>query len=134
MKINTKIRYGLRMIVTLGEQKDIVNTEFLGKKMLVSPKYLRKLAGPLEKADLIESVQGKFGGYKLKKKPENIYISTIFNAFDEKLNISGCTRESGCPLTASCITSGLWKHFEELIENQFYRISVQNIIDNNFNI
>ncbi len=58
MKINSKIRYGLRMMVILAEAGGLINTSELGKKMLVSPKYLRKLAGPLEKHQLIKSVQG----------------------------------------------------------------------------
>lgn len=120
------------MIVLLGEEKELVNTEVLGKKMLVSPKYLRKLAGPLEKAGLIESVQGKFGGYKLAKDPEKIFISSVFDAFGESLNISGCTKHSGCLLSDTCITSGLWEHFEKIIKEQFFKISIRNIIDNDY--
>jgi len=62
MKINTKIRYGLRMLVILAERGTLINTCELGETMLVSPKYLRKLAGPLEKHNLIRSIQGIYGG------------------------------------------------------------------------
>ena len=133
MKINTKIRYGLRMMVVLGEHKSLLNTEILGQKMLVSPKYLRKLAGPLEKAGLLESIQGKLGGYKLRKEPEDISIANVFKAYNEELNISGCTKESGCLLGKTCITSGLWDHFENIINRQFFNITIKNIIENNFN-
>ncbi len=132
MKINTKIRYGLRMLVFLAQNNDVVNTEILGKKMAVSPKYLRKLAGPMEKAELIVSIQGKFGGYKLKKKPSEILISDIFNAYNESLHISGCSKESGCPLSDECITSNLWEHFENIVSNKFFNISLDRIINNNF--
>ncbi len=134
MKINTKIRYGLRMMVVLGEEDDKINTEVLGEKMLVSPKYLRKLAGPLERAGLIKSIQGKFGGYKLAKKPEEINISMVFDAYEESLNISGCTKNMGCLLGETCITAGLWEHFEKLIKDQFFKISIKNIIDNEYSI
>ena len=87
MKINTKIRYGLRMLLILAETNGIMNTTDLGKKMMVSPKYLRKLAGSLEKFQLITSVQGIHGGYALKKKPEDLTIASLFEAFDERINI-----------------------------------------------
>lgn len=133
MKINTKIRYGLRMLVLLADNKEVINTEILGKKMVVSPKYLRKLAGPIEKAQLITSVQGKYGGYKLNKKPKEIFISDIFNAYNESLRISGCTRDSGCILAEECITSNLWNYFEELVSKEFFNISLDKIIANKFN-
>jgi len=132
MKINTKIRYGLRMLVILADINEVVNTEILGKKMLVSPKYLRKLAGPIEKAELISSVQGKYGGYRLNKKPEDIFVSDIFKAYNESLRISGCSKNSGCILSENCITSNLWDYFENLISKEFFKISLDKIISNNF--
>ncbi len=100
--------------------------------MVVSPKYLRKLAGPLERSGLIESVQGKYGGYKLNKKPEKIFISDIFNAYEESQKISGCTRDSGCILATDCITSNLWDYFEKLISKKFFTISLRNILDGDY--
>ncbi|MEN8152394.1 MAG: Rrf2 family transcriptional regulator [Acidobacteriota bacterium] len=132
MKINTKIRYGLRMLVLLAEKGEVVNTEILGKKMLVSPKYLRKLAGPMERSGLITSIQGKYGGYKLNKKPEEIFISSIFESYDESLKISGCSRESGCPLGDECVTADVWSHFEDLVKKEFFKISIKNILKHDF--
>ena len=120
------------MLVLLADNTDVTNTEILGKKMVVSPKYLRKLAGPIEKAELITSVQGKYGGYKLNKKPEEICISDIFKAYDESLQISGCSRNSGCILAEECITSNLWNYFEDLISKEFFNISLDKIIANKF--
>ena len=120
------------MLVLLADSTDVTNTEILGKKMVVSPKYLRKLAGPIEKAELITSVQGKYGGYKLNKKPEEICISDIFKAYDESLQISGCSRNSGCILAEECITSNLWNYFEDLISKEFFNISLDKIIANKF--
>ena len=129
MKINTKIRYGLRMILSLAEAKNnVVNTAELGKKMLVSPKYLRKLAGPLERHELIKSVQGIYGGYVLNKKPEDITIATIFDAFDEKITLSSCMGNKNCPLNEDCLARPLWEHLETLIEKEFYRITIKEIM------
>ncbi|MCP4216864.1 MAG: Rrf2 family transcriptional regulator [bacterium] len=132
MKINTKIRYGLRMLVTLAECRTMMNTSDLGKKMQVSPKYLRKLAGPLEKAMLIKSVQGIYGGYTLNKEPEDVSLSLIFEAFDESIRISGCTSDEGCALDEECLTRPVWMHLESVIQNQFYNITIKDILTNSF--
>lgn len=132
MKINTKIRYGLRMLLVLAEKKEVVNTAELGKKMLVSPKYLRKLAGPLEKHQLIRSVQGIYGGYVLNKKTEDITIATIFDAFDESIKLSGCTGDESCPLNEECLARSVWEHLQKLIQKEFFRITLKEILENKF--
>jgi Rrf2 family protein len=132
MKINTKIRYGLRMLLLLAERNSVINTSELGEKMLVSPKYLRKLAGPLEKHSLIKSVQGIYGGYKLNNKPENITVSSVFNAFDETMNISGCIAEADCQLNQNCDARYLWKHIEKIVQKEFRKINIRDILDGKF--
>jgi Rrf2 family protein len=117
------------MLLSLAEAKNVVNTAELGKKMLVSPKYLRKLAGPLERHELIRSVQGIYGGYVLNKKPEDITIATIFEAFDEKITLSGCTGNKNCPLNEDCLARPVWEHLESLIEKEFYKITIREIIE-----
>ncbi|HLP60186.1 MAG TPA: Rrf2 family transcriptional regulator [Candidatus Deferrimicrobium sp.] len=133
MKINTKIRYGLRMLLALADAKGVMNTAELGKKMLVSPKYLRKLAGPLEKHELITSVQGIYGGYVLNKKPEELTIISIFEAFKEKINISDCYGgDKICSLNKNCLARPLWEHLEKVIKDEFYTITLREILDNSF--
>lgn len=132
MKINTKIRYGLRMLVLLAEARRVVNTAELGKNMKVSPKYLRKLAGPLERHQLIKSVQGIYGGYTLNMEPIDITLATIFDAFDENINITGCTSNDGCPLNEDCLTRPVWNHLEKMISKEFHNITIRMILDNQF--
>ena len=132
MKINTKIRYGIRMLVMLARAKEVINTVELGRLMNVSPKYLRKLAGPLEKNKLIESVQGIYGGYKLKKTPAEISINSIFKAFKENFDISICVDDGDCNLFHDCITRPLWEHLNAVIARDFYSVTIQNILDRKF--
>lgn len=134
MKINTKIRYGLRMLLVLAEKKEVVNTAELGKKMLVSPKYLRKLAGPLERHQLIRSEQGIYGGYVLNKKTEDITIASIFEAFDESIRLSGCTGDESCPLNEECLARPVWTHLQNLIQREFFRITLKEILENKFSV
>ncbi len=122
------------MLVFLAEKGEVVNTAFLGEKMLVSPKYLRKLAGPLEKYGLIKSVQGIYGGYLLNKKPENIALVDIFTAFGEKINISSCTSGKSCPLNKDCLTRPVWEHLEHMIQKEFYKISIKDILTKDFGL
>jgi Rrf2 family iron-sulfur cluster assembly transcriptional regulator len=120
------------MLVLLAEARRVVNTAELGKNMKVSPKYLRKLAGPLERHQLIKSVQGIYGGYTLNLEPEDITLATIFDAFDENINITGCTSSDGCPLNEDCLTRPVWNHLERMISNEFRHISIRMILDHDY--
>jgi len=114
----------------LAGTKQVVNTAELGEKMMVSPKYLRKLAGPLERYHLIRSVQGIYGGYTLGKDPGEITLAMIFEAFAENINITGCTSKEGCPLNEECLTRPVWEHLENLISREFHNITIEKIVEN----
>jgi Rrf2 family protein len=130
MKINTKIRYGLRMLIAIAQSERLVNTTALGERMCVSPKYLRKLAGPLEKAGLIKSVQGIYGGYELNKKPEEITLRMLLDAFGERVSLADCLLGKKCELKDTCLAKQVWEMLEKTIEKRFLPISLRDILQN----
>lgn len=119
------------MLVSLAEKNEVMNTAELGDKMKVSPKYLRKLAGPLEKYGLIKSVQGIYGGYLLNRKAEEIRLVDIFLAFGEKVDITGCTGDENCPLNEECLTRPLWEHLKNVVHDEFHRITIKKLVNKN---
>jgi Rrf2 family transcriptional regulator, iron-sulfur cluster assembly transcription factor len=134
MKINTKIRYGLRMLIAIAQGGRLVNTTELGKMMHVSPKYLRKLAGPLEKAGLIQSVQGIYGGYQLGKLPEEITLKSLMDAFNEKISLADCLLGKKCELKDSCLARQVWEMLEKTVQKHFLPISLRDILQNKVEI
>lgn len=132
MRINTKIRYGIRMLILLAESQNVVNTAELGAKMHVSPKYLRKLAGPLEKAKLIKSIQGIHGGYMLNKAASAISFTNVFEAFNEKIKLTDCLKLGKCTLFDDCLVRPFWEYLENKIEKEFFDISIADIKNGKF--
>ena len=98
--------------------------------MRVSPKYLRKLAGPLEKAGLIKSVQGIYGGYELNKKPEEITLRMLLDAFNERVSLADCLLGKKCELKDTCLAKQVWEMLEKTIEKRFLPISLRDILQN----
>lgn len=128
MKINTKIRYGLRMLIAIAQGKTLVNTTDLGGRMQVSPKYLRKLAGPLEKAGLIESVQGIHGGYRLARPAGEITMRSLLDAFGETISFAHCLLGSPCPLEDSCLARQVWQMLDQTLRQSFMPITLADIL------
>ena len=132
MKVNTKIRYGLRMLIQLAQATAIVNTAALGKEMQVSPKYLRKLAGPMEKSGLIRSVQGIHGGYALNREASEVSIQMVFAAFDENIELTSCLKMKHCSLFDECVVRPVWEYLQGILEREFFELTIDNILKGSF--
>lgn len=130
MKINTKIRYGLRMLIAIAQEKKLINTTELSNRMHVSPKYLRKLAGPLEKAGLIKSVQGIYGGYEMNRQPEEVTIQMLLDAFNERLALADCVLGKKCDLRDSCQAWQVWEMLDKTLQKHFLPVTIGDIVQN----
>ena len=100
----------------------------------ISLVYLEQIFSKLKKNNIVKSIRGTNGGYVLTKDPEQIKLSNIFLAVDEKVKTLKCKRESkkGCngKLT-KCITHNLWDDLEMHINDFFDQKNLGDILKNN---
>ena len=100
----------------------------------ISLVYLEQIFSKLKKNNIVKSIRGTNGGYVLTKDPEQIKLSNIFSAVDEKIKTLQCKRESkkGCngKLT-KCITHNLWDDLEMHINDFFDKKNLGDILKNN---
>ena len=100
----------------------------------ISLVYLEQIFSKLKKNNIVKSIRGTNGGYVLTKDPEQIKLSNIFSAVDEKVKTLKCKRESkkGCngKLT-KCITHNLWDDLEMHINDFFDKKNLGDLLKNN---
>lgn len=85
MKISTKGRYGLTLMISLAKRYDkseTVSLKTIAEENDLSDLYLEQLVGPLRNAGLIKSVRGARGGYKLMKHPKEVTASEIIRLLE----------------------------------------------------
>jgi Rrf2 family protein len=129
MKIPAMLRYGVRMVVTLAQKGEVMNTAGLAKEMGVSPLYLRQLAPVLEKAGIIQGFKGIKGGYRLKVRPGEITLFDIINAFDEDFSLLDCIKSANaCPRSPDCTTRYLWKDLSDVLKNTLQGMTLKELI------
>ena len=83
--------------------------------------------------EIVKSIRGTQGGYVLSKKPDEIKLTNIFYAVDEKVKTVQCKKESkkGCNGKATkCITHDLWDELETHINTFFENKSLEDLINN----
>ncbi len=119
MKISTKGRYGLRLMVDLAQhyQQGLVSLKEIAQRQEVSEKYLEQIIILLHKSGLIKSVRGSQGGYTLAKSPDEIMVGAVLRALEGPLvpvecvlDDTSCSRVEGCP------TRRLWSKLADAIE------------------
>ena len=136
MKLTSKGRYAVMALVDLARFENInpVSLRDISLRQGISLDYLEQIFSKLKKNEIVKSIRGTQGGYVLNKNPNDIKLTNIFHAVDEKVKTVQCKKESkrGCNGKATkCITHNLWDELEIHINTFFENKSLQDLIKNN---
>ncbi|MDE5413728.1 MAG: Rrf2 family transcriptional regulator [Bacillaceae bacterium] len=84
MKISTKGRYGLTIMMALAKKygEGPISLKSIAKDHDLSEHYLEQLIAPLRNAMLVKSVRGAYGGYMLAKEPVEITAGDIIRVLE----------------------------------------------------
>ena len=135
MKLTSKGRYAVMALVDLARFDNInpVSLRDISLRQGISLDYLEQIFSKLKKNEIVKSIRGTQGGYVLNKNPNDIKLTNIFHAVDEKVKTVQCKKESkrGCNGKATkCITHNLWDELEIHINTFFENKSLQDLIKN----
>jgi len=133
MKLTSKGRYAVMAMADLANVKDKQTTNLteISLRQGISISFLEQIFLKLKKNNLVKSSRGPSGGYSLARSPEEIKLSSIIEAVDEKVKTVGCKKESkrGCTgKSIKCITHNLWDDLETHINNFFEKNTLKDII------
>jgi len=133
MKLTSKGRYAVMAMADLAKNNanQPTNLTDISFRQGISLSFLEQIFSKLKKNNLVQSSRGPFGGYLLAKRPEEIKISNIINAVDEKVKTVGCKKESkkGCTgKSVKCITHNLWDDLENHINSFFEKNTLKDIV------
>ena len=136
MKLTSKGRYAVMALVDLARFDNInpVSLRDISLRQGISLDYLEQIFFKLKKNEIVKSIRGTQGGYVLNKNPNDIKLTNIFHAVDEKVKTVQCKKESkrGCNGKATkCITHNLWDELEVYINTFFENKSLEDLIKKN---
>ena len=133
MKLSSKGRYAVMAMADLARtnvKKPTSLTE-ISLRQGISISFLEQIFLKLKKNNLVKSSRGPSGGYLLTRSPDEIKLSSIIGAVDERVKTLGCKRESkkGCNgKSIKCITHNLWDDLEVHINNFFENNTLKDIL------
>lgn len=134
MKISTKGRYALRMLVDLAQNQGdgFVSLKDIAQRQDISKKYLEQIVSMLNKPDILNTNRGYQGGYRLAKKPEEYTVGDILRITEGGIAPVACldSKYVQCDRADSCITLPIWQGLNKVICDYLDGVTLQDIIDN----
>lgn len=131
MKLTTRGRYAVTAMLDLaihGDDKPVSLADISGRQE-ISLSYLEQLFAKLRRGDLVTSVRGPGGGYRLARTRRQIFVAEIIDAVDESVDATNCNGKGNCHHGEVCLTHHLWQDLSEQIHDFLSQISLAELVD-----
>jgi Rrf2 family protein len=133
MKISTKGRYALRLMLDLAlyEDEGYVKIKDIAKRQDLSDKYLEQIITILSRASYVKSIRGASGGYKLAKLPAEYTVGMILRLTEGSLSPVSCLDGdiSECERYDNCATLEVWKRLNDAINEVVDNITLADLME-----
>lgn len=103
----------------------------ISERQKITPKYMESIMSLLLRDQLVQSLRGKAGGYKLTKTADKYNLYEILSSAEGGLAPVHCLSmdENDCPIRQTCLTIPVWEGLHKAIEDYLTGISLQTLID-----
>ena len=132
MIVSTKGRYALRVMLCLaGREGDgFIPLKEIAESEGISQKYLESIMTILSKADFVDAVHGKGGGYRLNRAPEAYTAGAILKLTEGSLAPVSCTSQgaAACSRSTCCQTLPMWERLDKMIDDFFESITLADLL------
>ena len=133
MKISTKGRYAIRLLIDLAEhqQAGYISLNEIATRQNISKKYLEQIIPILNKTGILRANRGSQGGYMLAGSPEKYTVGDILRCTEGSLAPVDCAEQDPveCERSAECVMLPVWQGLSRAINEYLDSITLQDIID-----
>ena len=131
MKISTKGRYALRIMIDLAQhdEGEAIPLKEISERQGITLKYMEQIMPVLVKNGLVEAVHGKGGGYRLGVKPSECRVGDVLRLTEGDLAPVACLScgAEPCNRYADCKTIGMWSEFNRITNEYFDGITLSDL-------
>ena len=132
MKISTKGRYALRMMIHIGEKGAgaVTTLREVAEDQSISVKYLEQLVSSLTAAGLLQGHRGARGGYSLARPADQITAGDIIRASEGSTAPVACLEDGFgvCPRQDVCETLAFWKGLDDVIDGYLDGVKLSDLV------
>jgi Rrf2 family transcriptional regulator, iron-sulfur cluster assembly transcription factor len=131
MRLTTKGRFAVTAMIDLGlrESAGPVTLAGISERQDISLSYLEQLFGKLRRHEIVASVRGPGGGYRLAREAARVSVADIINAVDESLDATQCGGKGDCGHDAKpCMTHNLWANLNTKMLDYLSSVSLADLV------
>ena len=134
MKVSTKGRYALRMLLDLAEHREqgFIPLKDIADRQDISKQYLEQIVSIISSLGALRTNRGKQGGYMLAKEPAAYTVGQILRITEGNLAPIACLEDevNQCERSKTCKTLSMWKGLNKVICDYLEGITLQDLLDN----
>ena len=131
MRLTTKGRYAVTAMLDLALHagKGPVALADISERQGISLSYLEQLFSRLRRGELVCSIRGPGGGYRLSRDVQEIYVAQVIDAVNESVDATRCQGSGACQKGAKCLTHDLWHDLSQQIHEFLNGISLADLVE-----
>lgn len=133
MKISTKGRYAVRMLLDLAEHDSggYTSLKDIAERQKISKKYLEQIVPVLTKSGMLQTNRGFNGGYRLANPPEKYTVGAVLRLTEGSLAPVACLEHypNLCERNSVCSTLFVWEGLAKVIDDYLDSITLLDILE-----
>ncbi len=132
MKLSTKGRYGVRLMIDLASHygEGPVLLKNIARRQAISEKYLWHLINSLKAVGLVTATRGVHGGYTLAKPPAEITMKEILQASEGSMCLVDCVEKpSVCKFVPVCTARDMWSEIAGSIDRVLTSTTLADMVE-----
>jgi len=109
MRLTLHTDYALRVLIQAGLNDGALTTiNDIAKTFDISKHHLMKVVNDLGQKGYLDTVRGRNGGIRLKRKPRDINIGRVVRDTEDRLDVIECLSHAGyCRIERACVLRGV---------------------------
>ncbi|MDP4548915.1 MAG: Fe-S cluster assembly transcriptional regulator IscR [Marinobacter sp.] len=130
MKLTTKGRYAVTAMLDLAlhSSERPVSLADISSRQEISLSYLEQLFSRLRRHQLVVSIRGPGGGYRLSRHADEVFVAEVVDAVSESLDTTRCGNKGDCQNGEKCLTHHLWSDLSDQIHQFLSDISLGDLM------
>jgi len=129
MRLTTRGRYAVTAMLDLAlhGDKGPISLADISRRQEISLSYLEQLFAKLRHSELVNSVRGPGGGYRLNRSANGINVAEIIDAVNESVDATSCNGKGNCQNGEVCLTHFLWDELSQEIHDFLSKVTLEKL-------
>jgi Rrf2 family protein len=131
MKLSTRSRYGIRILVELAhhEGDKPIQVSTISRHQGISVKYLELLIRTLKKAGFVTSMRGAKGGHMLAVSPDDISLGQVVRLFEGQTDLVACVGgPEQCARASHCKVRNIWVEATQALFDKLDGVTISDLV------